>query len=217
MMVVVAYDVSTETPEGKRRLRLVAVSYTHLDVYKRQEQCRQAGSRETGIYRLSVPTGGGKTLASLNFALHHALETGKRRIIYVIPYLSITSQTVATFRNMLGLDADSNIVLEHYSTAGLQNSDNTGSIEMCIRDRFHNLNDMIASGSKFDGFMVIGADQIGEKELERLHRVMPYGVFIDVNPAPNLFDSVQPDLQQTIHDAVAACAAKGMKLSLIHL
>ena len=91
------------------------------------EQCRQAGSRKTGIYRLSVPTGGGKTLASLNFALHHALETGKRRIIYVIPYLSITSQTVATFRNMLGLDADSNIVLEHYSTAGLQNSSNTGS------------------------------------------------------------------------------------------
>ena len=40
---------------------------------------------------------------------------------------------------------------------------------------------------------------------------MPYGVFIDVNPAPNLFDSVQPDLQQTMHDAVAACAAKGMK------
>lgn len=91
------------------------------------EQCRQAGSRKTGIYRLSVPTGGGKTLASLNFALHHALKTGKRRIIYVIPYLSITSQTVATFRNMLGLDADSNIVLEHYSTAGLQNSSNTGS------------------------------------------------------------------------------------------
>ncbi len=46
----------------------------------------------------------------------------------MIPYLSITSQTVATFRNMLGLDADSNIVLEHYSTAGLQNSGNTGSI-----------------------------------------------------------------------------------------
>lgn len=38
---------------------------------------------------------------------------------------------------------------------------------------FHNLNDMIASGSKFDGFMVIGADQIGEKELERLHRDPP--------------------------------------------
>lgn len=52
------------------------------------EQCCLAGARETGIYRLSIPTGGGKTLASLNFALHHALKTGKRRIIYVIPYLS---------------------------------------------------------------------------------------------------------------------------------
>jgi len=49
------------------------------------EQCCLAGARETGIYRLSIPTGGGKTLASLNFALHHALKTGKRRIIYVIP------------------------------------------------------------------------------------------------------------------------------------
>lgn len=50
------------------------------------EQCCLAGARETGIYRLSIPTGGGKTLASLNFALHHALKTGKHRIIYVIPY-----------------------------------------------------------------------------------------------------------------------------------
>ena len=76
---------------------------------------------------------------------------------------------------------------------------------------FHDLDDMIACSSKFDGFMAIGADRISEKDLERLHEAMPYGVFIDVNPAPNLFDSVQPDLQQTIHDAVAACAAKGMK------
>lgn len=74
---------------------------------------------------------------------------------------------------------------------------------------FHDLDDMIACSSKFDGFMAIGADRISEKDLERLHEAMPYGVFIDVNPAPNLFDSVQPDLQQTIHDAVAACAAKG--------
>lgn len=53
------------------------------------EQCCLAGARETGIYRLSIPTGGGKTLASLNFALHHALKTGKRRIIYVIPYSEV--------------------------------------------------------------------------------------------------------------------------------
>lgn len=86
------------------------------------EQCCLAGVRETGIYRLSIPTGGGKTLASLNFALHHALKTGKHRIIYVIPYLSITTQTAKTFRDVLGLNADSDVLLEHYSTAGMQRS-----------------------------------------------------------------------------------------------
>lgn len=86
------------------------------------EQCCLAGARETGIYRLSIPTGGGKTLASLNFALHHALKTGKRRIIYVIPYLSITTQTAKTFRDVLGLNSDSDVLLEHYSTAGMQRS-----------------------------------------------------------------------------------------------
>ncbi len=40
---------------------------------------------------------------------------------------------------------------------------------------FHNLDDMIARSSKFDGFMAIGADQISEEDLERLHRAMPYG------------------------------------------
>lgn len=86
------------------------------------EQCCLAGARETGIYRLSIPTGGGKTLASLNFALHHALKTGKRRIIYVIPYLSITTQTAKTFRDVLGLNSDSDVLLEHYSTACMQRS-----------------------------------------------------------------------------------------------
>lgn len=90
--------------------------------YQINEQCCLAGAREIGIYRLSIPTGGGKTLASLNFALHHALKTGKCRIIYVIPYLSITTQTAKTFRDVLGLNSDSDVLLEHYSTAGMQRS-----------------------------------------------------------------------------------------------
>ena len=81
------------------------------------EECLKASGRDTGIYRLHVPTGGGKTLASLRFALHHASKTGKKHIIYVIPYLSITSQTVDVFRRFLDLqDDDSDILLEHYSS-----------------------------------------------------------------------------------------------------
>lgn len=76
---------------------------------------------------------------------------------------------------------------------------------------FHSLDDMVEQSGKFDGFMFIGASVISDDDLEKLHEAMPYGVFIDVNPAPNLFDSVQPDLQQTIHDAVEECAKAGMK------
>ncbi len=75
---------------------------------------------------------------------------------------------------------------------------------------FRGLDAMLADDRKFDGFMAIGADEIDGSALRKLHEAMPFGVFIDVNPAPNLFDSVQPDLQQTMYDAVDACVDAGM-------
>jgi len=77
------------------------------------EDCENAGQREQGIYRLEVPTGGGKTLASLRFALAHAKKYSLDRIVFVIPYLSILSQTAAEIRDALG--ADEATVLEHHS------------------------------------------------------------------------------------------------------
>jgi CRISPR-associated endonuclease/helicase Cas3 len=77
------------------------------------EQCAQSGLRERGIYKLEVPTGGGKTLSSLRFALEHAREHHLDRIIYVIPYISILSQTANEIREALKTDSDT--VLEHHS------------------------------------------------------------------------------------------------------
>ena len=77
--------------------------------------CRDAAHRESGLFSLTVPTGGGKTLSSMAFALRHALCHGKRRIVYVIPYTSILEQTVDVFREALGEGDPWTVVLEHHS------------------------------------------------------------------------------------------------------
>lgn len=78
------------------------------------DACLVASQRPTGIYSLSIPTGGGKTLSSMRFALNHALAQGKKRIIYVIPYSSIIEQNAAVFRRELA-DVNQEIILEHHA------------------------------------------------------------------------------------------------------
>lgn len=73
--------------------------------------CRAASLRSRGIFTLSTPTGGGKTLSVMGFAMPHALRHGCPRIIYASPFTSITSQTAEVFRNIFG---DANVI-EHHS------------------------------------------------------------------------------------------------------
>ena len=76
------------------------------------DQCRNHGrTAQRKIYSLTLPTGAGKTVSSMMWALEHAIAQGCERIIYVIPYTSIITQTAQTFRDIFGADQ----VLEHHS------------------------------------------------------------------------------------------------------
>ncbi|MGI6720359.1 MAG: CRISPR-associated helicase Cas3' [Anaerovoracaceae bacterium] len=100
------------------------------------DKCKAASTKETGIYQLSVPTGGGKTLSSLRFALHHCNKHNKKRIIYVIPYLSIVEQTAKSINDILGTSLGNHLVLEHHSNIIEPEDENASAIRKMSTTRW---------------------------------------------------------------------------------
>ena len=98
-----------------------------IDILRQRilNSCIEKASAPRGIFSLTVPTGGGKTVASMAFALNHAVANSMKRIIYVIPYTSIIEQNAKVFRDILGQEN----VVEHHSQVSHELSEDADELE----------------------------------------------------------------------------------------
>lgn len=104
-----------------------------IDFYRTKisEQCKTAAFTEHSLYQLAVPTGAGKTLSSLRFALHCAKEHRKRHIFYIAPFKSILDQNAEVIRETLGMPE---MVLEHHSDVVQESDEQTWHYERLIEN-----------------------------------------------------------------------------------
>ena len=96
---------------------------------KISDDCFRSSARDKGVFTLTVPTGGGKTLSSFRFALNHVRVHNMKRIIYVIPYLSILEQNAEVIRDMINSESEPDYLTECHSNVdvGTESFDNEDS------------------------------------------------------------------------------------------
>lgn len=184
------------------------------------EQCEQFACNLPGIYTLSIPTGGGKTLASLRYALAHARKYGKQRIIYVVPYTTIIEQNVNTVRDIL---KEEQYILEHHSNIAMDDDDDeveegspTDSQRLKLaRDNWDSPVIFTTMVQYLNAFFAGGT-----RNIRRLHRLTEAVVIFDeVQKVPtrsiSLFNQAANFLKHYGHSTLLMCTATQPELDYV--
>lgn len=163
------------------------------------QTCLAAAEGPRGLYRLTVPTGGGKTRAGMAFALRHALRHGHKRVIVAVPFISITEQTAEVYRGIFGdHGGDSQVVLEHHSSHATWNAEeedfHSHQVWECLAAE--NWDAPIIVTTTVQLFESLFAN--GRSQTRKLHRLARSIIILDEAQAlpPHLLDPILDALQQ---------------------
>lgn len=137
-----------------------------------QKQVYDKTALNSEIYLMNMPTGSGKTLCSMKFALERAIKTNKKRIIYIIPYNSIIDQTVELFENLFGADAE---ILRHQSSFSYDDTDYDEDYKNVIRLATENWDAQIIITTAVQFFESVYANKRGK--LRKIHN-MAESIFV---------------------------------------
>lgn len=187
------------------------INWQRRDIY---ERCREMASLPPQIFTLTVPTGGGKTLSSMVFALDHVKHHDLKRIFYVIPYTSIIEQNAATFRKIFG----SRNVLEHHSNFDSKalTDDDADSVEQYLKLSAENWDMPITVTTNVQFFESLFSNK--RSRCRKIHNLAESVIILDeaqMLPADFLRPCLQAlsELVLNYNSTVVICTATQPKLS----
>lgn len=184
-------------------------------------RCDQFAERPSGIYTLSIPTGGGKTLASLRYALKHAKLYNKKRIIYIVPYTTIIEQNAEEVRKILEDEAN---ILEHHSNVveevdeNDENQDGIINVQQKLKLAKDNWDSPIIFTTMVQFLNVFYAK--GSRNIRRLHNLSESVIIFDeVQKVPvscvSLFNQALNFLKNNAYSSIVLCTATQPALDFV--
>ncbi|BFH60575.1 CRISPR-associated helicase Cas3' [Paenibacillus azoreducens] len=188
---------------------------------KMSERCEDFAGKPSGVYTLSIPTGGGKTLASLRNALKHAMTYRKKHIIYIVPYTTIIEQNAAEVRKILKDDAN---ILEHHSNVVIddsdenEDSDDMNDMQQKLKLAKDNWDSPIIFTTMVQFLNVFYAK--GSRNIRRLHNLAESVIIFDEVqkvpvPCVSLFNEAVNFLRAYGHSSIVLCTATQPALDFV--